>query len=82
MPVDPPIVNKRPYYPLVITEDLPDPGVAYTFDTATLVRHVAATLGLSDQTKTLLTLKLKSIKGWAYMYGSGRSSETAKAHRG
>lgn len=67
---NPPVVNMRPFYPLRISLDMPDTGVEYSISVQDLRNRVAGQLGLSDQAKGILTMKLLSVHGWAYMYGS------------
>lgn len=67
---NPPIVNLRPYYPLRISMDLPEAGIEYLFSVQSIIKQVGNQLGLSAQAIAVLTIKLRSIHGWAYMYGS------------
>lgn len=67
---NPPIINQRPYYPLRISMDLPQPGVEFFFSIQSIINTVGNQLGLSAQAIAVLTIKLRSIHGWAYMYGN------------
>lgn len=69
-PINPPVVNLRPYYPLVITIDLAKPGVETTLNVSTIVKIVCSQLGLNAQNYTNLVVRLRKIQGWAYMFGA------------
>lgn len=66
---DPPVVNLRPFYPLVITLDGAGAGVESLFSVSTLVKRVTSQLGLTSQAAANMVLKIKSVRGWAYQYG-------------
>ena len=66
---EPPVVNTRPYYPYVVSLDLASAGVETLISVKTLVSIIATNLGLSAQAQAIMTIKIKSVKGWAYQYG-------------
>lgn len=66
---NPPPITTRPFYPLRLTLDLPAAATDYVTSVQDLRNVVASQLGLSAQVHSILTLKLQSVHGWAYMYG-------------
>jgi hypothetical protein len=67
--VDPPVVNERPFYPLVVTLDLDAAGSETFITTADLIKGITGQLGLTTQAAVKMVIRVKSIRGWAYMYG-------------
>lgn len=69
-PINPPVVNLRPYYPLVITIDLDKPGLETILSVSSIVKIAGNQLGISPQNFPNLVVRLRKIQGWAYMFGA------------
>lgn len=67
---DPPVINERPSYPIRISMDIPQAGNTLFVTASMLIARVAEQLGLTEQAKAKMTVKIQSVHGWAYMYGS------------
>eukprot|EP00494_Astrolonche_serrata_P033782 UN34051 len=67
--VDPPVINQRPYYSLVVTLDGAAAGMEVLIGVSTLIKRVTEQLGLTSQAAASMVIKLKSVKGWAYQFG-------------
>lgn len=69
---DPPVINERPYYPIRISMDIPSAGTTLFVTAAMIVQRVGEQLGLTEQARAAMTIKIHSVHGWAYMYGSSQ----------
>lgn len=68
-PIDPPVINRRPYYPLVVTMDIPTAGVEELVSSTVLIKRLAQQLGFTSQATANLVVKVKSVHGWAFQFG-------------
>lgn len=63
--LDPPPVNRRPYYPLVIGQTYVSDGSALEVQVKDVVKALSTQLGLSAQTATALTVKMQRVDCYA-----------------
>lgn len=50
--------------------DIPTAGNTLFVTANMLIQRIAEQLGLGDQARALMTVKIRSVHGWAYMYGN------------
>jgi hypothetical protein len=62
---DPPKVNRRPYYTLVVQQTITGSGAAIAVQVSQLVKATLGQLGLATQDATLINIKLQRCDVWA-----------------
>jgi len=68
--VDPPRVNLRPYYPLVLSLDAPTAGDELVLFASDLVSGVAKQLGLATETRQRMNVRVQQVRMWGFQYGT------------
>jgi hypothetical protein len=60
----PPEITKRPWYPLVVNAVIASAGTETFYSPADIVNIMSSQLGLSNQTKTVVNIKLHRVDVW------------------